>query len=139
MKVTLDRVNNDYLLEAKGPNNVSVFIDNKTEAEVKGAGPMELLLMAVGGCNAIDILYVLKKQRQIVTSYQVEVEGTRTDVRKARPFEKIHVTIYLEGEITPEKALRAASLSFENYCSVSITLENSVKITYDVVLNGIKI
>lgn len=139
MKVTLDRVNNDYLLEAKGPNNVSVFIDNKTEAEVKGAGPMELLLMAVGGCNAIDILYVLKKQRQTVTSYQVEVEGTRTDVRKARPFEKIHVTIYLEGEITPEKALRAASLSFENYCSVSITLENSVKITYDVVLNGIKI
>jgi putative redox protein len=139
MKVTLNRINDDYLMDAKGPNNVSVLIDNKTEDEVKGAGPMELLLMAVGGCNAIDILYVLKKQRQTVTSYKVEVEGTRTEVRRARPFESIHVTIYLEGDITPEKALRAASLSFENYCSVSITLENSVKITYDVVLNGTKI
>lgn len=139
MKVTLERINHDYLLEAKGPNNISVFIDNKTEAEVQGAGPMELLLMAVGGCNAIDILYVLKKQRQVVTSYQVEVEGTRTEVRRARPFEKIHVTVYLEGEITPEKALRAASLSFEKYCSVSITLEPSVQITYDIILNGKKI
>jgi putative redox protein len=139
MKVTLDRINDDYLLEAKGPNNITVLIDNKTEQEVRGAGPMELLLMAVGGCNAIDILYVLKKQRQIVTSYKVEVEGTRAEVRRARPFESIHVTIYLEGDITPEKALRAAALSFENYCSVSITLENSVKITYDVVLNGTKI
>ena len=139
MKVTLDRINDDYLFEGKGPNNVSVLIDNKTEEEVKGAGPLELLLMAVGGCNAIDIIYVLKKQRQTVTSYHVEVEGFRKEVRHARPFEAIHVTVHLDGDIAPEKALRAASLSFEKYCSVSITLEKSVKITYDVILNGVKI
>lgn len=139
MKVTLNRINEDYLLEAKGGNNVSVFIDNKTDDEVKGASPMELLLMAVGGCNAIDIIYVLKKQRQVVDSYKVEVEGTREEVRSAKPFKAIHVTVYLEGDIAPVKAKRAASLSFEKYCSVSITLENSVKVTYDVVLNGTKI
>jgi putative redox protein len=139
MKVTLDRINEDYLFEGKGDNNVSVLIDNKTNDVVKGASPMELLLMAVGGCNAIDIIYVLKKQRQVVDSYKVEVEGTRAEVRRANPFKSIHVTVYLEGDIAPAKALRAASLSFESYCSVSITLENSVKITYDVVLNGTKL
>ncbi|MCB0456568.1 MAG: OsmC family protein [Flavobacteriaceae bacterium] len=139
MKVSLNRINNEYLLEGQGDNKISVFIDNKTSNEVKGASPMELLLMAVGGCNAIDIIYVLKKQRQEVTSYRVEVEGTREEVRKAKPFKSIHVTVYLEGDIAPEKALRAAALSFENYCSVSITLEKSVVITYDVILNGSKI
>ena len=139
MKVTLNRINEDYLFEGKGPNNVSVLIDNKTNDVVKGASPMELLLMAVGGCNAIDIIYVLKKQRQVVDSYSVEVEGTREEVRRAKPFKSIHVTVHLEGDIAPAKALRAASLSFENYCSVSITLENSVKVTYDVVLNGTKL
>lgn len=139
MKITLDRINEDFLFEGKGPNNVSVFIDNKTEETAKGASPMELLLMAVGGCNAIDIIYVLKKQRQQVDAYRVEVEGTRTEVRQAKPFEAIHVKVFLEGPIAPEKALRAASLSFEKYCSVSITLEKSVKITYEVILNGTKI
>ncbi|MEZ4778541.1 MAG: OsmC family protein [Flavobacteriaceae bacterium] len=139
MKVTLTRINSDYLLEGQGDNKVSVFIDNKTNDVVKGASPMELLLMAVGGCNAIDIIYVLKKQRQEVTSYRVEVEGTREEVRKAKPFKSIHVTVYLEGDIAPAKALRAAALSFENYCSVSITLEKAVTITYDVILNGTKL
>lgn len=139
MKVSLNRINEDYLIEGKGDNNISVLIDNKTEEGVKGASPMELLLMAVGGCNAIDIIYVLKKQRQEVTSYRVEVEGTRAEVRKAKPFKSIHVTVFLEGTIDAAKALRAASLSFESYCSVSITLENSVKITYDVFLNGTKL
>ena len=74
-----------------------------------------------------------------MTSYRVEVEGTRTEVKKAKPFEAIHVNVYLEGTIAPEKAQRAASLSFEKSCSVSITLEKSVAITYDVFVNGTKI
>ena len=136
MKVTLDRLNNDYLFEAKGASNVPVFIDNKTGDEVKGASPMELLLMGVGGCSAIDVIFILKKQRQEITSYHVEVEGTRKEVKGAKPFESMHVKVYLEGDISPEKAQRAADLSFEKYCSVSITLEPGVKITYEVILNG---
>jgi len=138
MKVTLERKNDDYLFEAKGASGVPVFIDNKTGEEVKGASPMELLLMGVGGCSAIDVIMILKKQRQEITSYKMVVEGDRIDVRKAKPFKSIHVTLYLEGEIDPTKALRAAQLSFEKYCSVSITLEASVDITYGVVVNGKK-
>ena len=136
MKVHLTRINDNYLFEAKGASGVSVFIDSKTDEPSKGASPMELLLMGVGGCSAIDVVMILKKQRQEITSYKMEVEGQRKEVREAKPFEAIHVTLFLEGKIDAAKALRAAQLSFEKYCSVSITLEASVEITYSIVLNG---
>lgn len=136
MKVSLNRINDNYLFEAKGASGVPVLIDNKTDDPLKGASPMELLLMGVGGCSAIDVIMILKKQRQEITSYKMEIEGQRKQVRDAKPFEAIHVTLYLEGKIDEAKAIRAAQLSFEKYCSVSITLEASVKITYGIVLNG---
>ncbi len=136
MKVTLERKNDNYLFEAKGDSGVSVLIDSKTDEASKGASPMELLLMGVGGCSAIDVVSILKKQRQKITSYKMEVEGKRKEVREAKPFEAIHVSLHLEGEIDEAKAVRAAALSFEKYCSVSITMEASVKITYSITLNG---
>ncbi|CAM3280484.1 OsmC family protein [Aequorivita lipolytica] len=139
MKVSLNRVNSNYLFEAKGASGVLVLIDNKTDEPSKGASPMELLLMGVGGCSAIDVVSILQKQRQEITSYKMEVVGKRKEVRDAKPFEAIHVTLYLEGKIDEAKAIRAAQLSFEKYCSVSITLEASVKITYSIILNGEKL
>ncbi len=136
MKVTLNRINDNFLFEAKGGGDVPVYIDSKTDEVTKGASPMELLLMGIGGCNAIDIISILKKQRQVVASYKIEVEGIRKEVKEAKPFESVHVIIYLEGDINPEKVKRAASLSFEKYCSVSITMEGCVKVTYKIVLNG---
>lgn len=136
MKVSLNRINDNYLFEAKGTSGVPVLIDNKTDEPSKGASPMELLLMGVGGCNAIDIVMILKKQRQEITTYKIEVEGQRKEVRDAKPFESMHVTIFLEGKIDEAKAIRAAQLSFEKYCSASITMEASVKITYSIMLNG---
>lgn len=136
MKVKLERKNDNYLFEAKGASGVPVFIDNKTDKPSEGASPMELLLMGVGGCSAIDVVLILKKQRQEITAYSMEVSGTRKEVKEAKPFEAIHVTLYLEGKIDGAKAMRAAQLSFEKYCSVSITLKASVKITYSIILNG---
>lgn len=139
MKVSLDRLNDDYHFEAKGASGVKVHIDNSSMDNVQGVSPMELLLMGVGGCNAIDIVSILKKQRQQITSYRVEVEGNRKEVRQAKPFESMHVTVFLEGDIQPDKAIRAAQLSFEKYCSVSITMEGCVSIDYDIVLNGTRL
>ena len=139
MKVTLDRINDDFLFDAKGPNGVSVHIDNKTADTVQGASPMELVLMAIGGCNAIDIISILNKQRQPIDGYRVEVTGEREEVLQARPFKAAHVVVYLEGDINPAKALRAAQLSFDKYCSVSITMAGCVDVTYEIVLNGERI
>ena len=54
----------------------------------------------------------------------------------AKPFKDILITVYLEGDVVPEKAQRAAQLSFDKYCSVSKTLEPTAKITYKVVVNN---
>jgi putative redox protein len=136
LKVTLERKDENYLFEAKGKTGTPVLIDNISQENAKGASPMELLLMGVGGCSAIDIIYILKKQRQEVTGYTMQVEGQREELKEAKPFSAVHITIHLDGDIDPAKAKRAAELSFEKYCSVSITMEASVKITYSVLVNG---
>ena len=139
MTVTLTRQNDDYLFHATGPNQHTVSMDFNKEGAPQWASPMELLLMAIGGCNAIDIIYVLKKQRQTVRSYTVKVTGERAAVEKANPFKSARVEIYLEGDIVPSKALRAAALSFEQYCSVSMSLRGSMSIDYAVFVNGEKV
>jgi putative redox protein len=139
MKVTLERINDEYLFEAKGTSDIPVLIDNKGNDVVKGSSPMELLLMGIGGCSAIDIILILKKQHQEITSYKMVVEGIRKEEKEAKPFKEAKVVIYLEGSIDVAKAIRAADLSFEKYCSVSITLEPNVTINYEIILNGEKI
>ena len=139
MKVTLERINDEYLFEAKGASDIPVLIDNKGSDVVKGSSPMELILMGIGGCSAIDIILILKKQRQEITSYKMVVEGIRKEEKEAKPFKEAKVIIYLEGRIDVAKAKRAADLSFEKYCSVSLTLEPNVTIKYEIILNGEKI
>ena len=138
MKITLDRINNDYHFQLKNERGHLVELDNKSEfgGNDLAPSPMELLLMGVAGCSAIDIISILKKQRQEITSYKTEVEGIREQIEEAKPFKQITVTVFLEGNINQEKVLKAAQLSFDKYCSVSKTLEPTAKINYKVVLNN---
>lgn len=141
MKIFLDRIDDDFLFEARNERGNKVLMDNKNreDGNVKGAGPMELLLMGIAGCSAIDIVSILKKQRQKLTFYHVELEAEREKDKVPSLFTYAHVKVYLEGEIDPAKALRAAQLSFDVYCSVSKTLEKAMKISYEVNLNGEKL
>jgi putative redox protein len=82
------------------------------------------------------MISILKKQRQEITSFNAEVEGERVQVGEAKPFKEINVIFHLEGDINPEKAKKAAQLSFEKYCSVSKTIEPTATIKYKVVLNN---
>lgn len=141
MKVTLDRINKDYYFELQNERGHKVYLDSRAEfgGSDLAPSPMELLLMGVAGCSAIDIISILKKQRQEITSYKTEVEGFREQIEEAKPFKTITVIIFLEGSINEEKALKAAQLSFEKYCSVSKTLEPTAKISYKLVLNNIEL
>ena len=136
MKVTLERQDQAYLFQAKGSSGVPVMIDNTSKEGAQGASPMELLLMGVGSCSAIDVIYILEKQKQKIDSYKIEVTGSRKHIKQAKPFERIDVHIIIEADIAPKKVLKAAALSFEKYCSVSITFESSVKIHYTITLNN---
>ena len=141
MKVTLNRINKDYHFELQNERGHKVYLDSRAEfgGSDLAPSPMELLLMGVAGCSAIDIISILKKQRQEITSYKTEVEGFREQIEEAKPFKTITVIIFLEGSINEEKALKAAQLSFEKYCSVSKTLEPTAKISYKLVLNNIEL
>jgi putative redox protein len=139
MKVTLNRINDNFHFELKNERGHIVNVDSRPEfgGDDMGPSPMELILMGVAGCSAIDMISILKKQRQEITSFKAEVEGERIQVGEAKPFKNIYVVFYLEGDINEDKAAKAAQLSFEKYCSVSKTLEPTATVYYKVVLNGI--
>lgn len=139
MKINLNRINDDYLFECTNQNGHSILIDNTSKENPKGVSPMETVLMAVAGCSGIDMISILKKQRQTVNDFKAEVEGDRVQVDEAKPFKHIKVIFKLEGEIDPKKAQKAAELSFEKYCSVSKTLEPNVEVSYEVFINGEKV
>ncbi len=138
MEVSLERINDDYLFEVTNPNGHKVLLDNKskTGGEVQGVSPMELLLMGVAGCSAIDIVAILNKQKINPKVLKMEVKGQRNTDEVPALFYQIDIIIYLEGDFSAEKAKRAAQLSYDKYCSVSKTLEPTAEIYHKVILNG---
>ena len=139
MKVSLERINKDYLFEVRNEAGRSVILDNKSKSEgvVAGISPMELVLMGVAGCSSIDIVAILGKQKINPDSLRMEVHGLREEGTVPALFHTIEITIHLEGEgITPEKANRAAKLSYEKYCSVSKMINSVANIQFSIILNG---
>ena len=140
MKITLNRINDDYLFECTNSLGNKILLDNPSQSEgTKGVSPMETILMAVAGCSGIDMVSILKKQRQEITKFSAEVTGERIEVDEAKPFKTILVKFFVDGNIDSKKAERAAALSFEKYCSVSKTMEPNVTVNYEVFVNGEKV
>lgn len=136
MKIQLKRINEDYLFECSNEAGNKILLDNTSQPGAKGVSPMESVLMAVAGCSGIDVVSILKKQRQNITAFAAEVEGDRVSIEDAKPFKSIKVKFMIEGAVDASKALRAAQLSFDKYCSVSKTLEPNVEVGYEVFVNG---
>jgi putative redox protein len=90
--------------------------------------PIELLLVALGSCTAVDVLGILSKKRQKVTSYKVEVSGERRDDHP-RSFKNMKVHHILKGfSISSIAVAQAIELSETKYCSVAATLRPTVEI-----------
>lgn len=134
MKITLKRLNNDYHMEATNETGNSVQMDGspKIGGQNLGARPMEVLLMSLAGCSSIDVISILKKMKQDVTDYDVEVAAERRDEIPSI-FTKIHMKFIVKGnDLDESKVNRAAQLSAEKYCSVSKILEPTAEITWSV-------
>jgi len=142
MEITLERVNRDYLFEAKNTQGHRVFLDNRSKKSgvVRGVSPMEVLLMGLAGCSSIDIIDILNKQKINPTSLKMKVLGNRNKDKVPSTFHSIDIEIFLDGEnITMEKAKRAAELSYQKYCSVSKMIDSVANINFNIVLNGKRI
>ncbi|MBM3287991.1 MAG: OsmC family protein [Candidatus Eisenbacteria bacterium] len=98
----------------------------------KGPRPVEMLLMGLAGCTGIDVIEILRKKRQRVSSFKVLVSGER---REAHPriFETIRIVYEVAGEELDPNAIRqAVALSEEKYCSVSAMLRQSAALTTEI-------
>lgn len=131
MKVEIERVNDKVHLEAKNEQGVIVHMDGSPEigGEDLGARPMQLVLMALGGCTSMDMLSILKKMREQVQAYKVTVDAERA-TEHPMVFTKIHIHYILEGNLKKENVEKAINLSMDKYCSVTHMLNKTATITH---------
>jgi putative redox protein len=96
-----------------------------------GPRPMELMLLSVGSCSAVDVIHILKRGRHAVSGCEVKVSGKRA-TSDPKVFTKIHLHFIVSGDGLSEAAVRrAVDLSAEKYCSASIMLGKAAEITHD--------
>lgn len=133
MKATVKWVDGAMFIGESGSGH-SVVMDGPEEIGGRNVGvrPMEMLLLGVGACSAVDVVSILKKSRQDVTNCEAKVEAQRADAIPA-VFVKIHLHFIVKGKGLDEgKVKRAVELSAEKYCSASIMLQKGgVEMTHD--------
>lgn len=138
MRIELKQLDDAFHFEAISETGNIALMDagENIGGSNKGVRPMQMLLMGLGGCSAIDIVMILKKQRQIISNFQITIDGEREEDKEPSLWKTIQIHFKLKGEIDKEKAERAVQLSMNKYCSVSKTLEIAgANITYKVSVN----
>jgi putative redox protein len=137
MNISIKRIEENFHFQATNEDGATLEMDASPEmgGQNKGMRPTQLLLAAVGGCSSIDVLLILQKQRQIPTSFSVDVEGIKENVLEYSLFRDICLHFKIEGAIDPIKAKKAIELSLDKYCSVSKTFEATAKISFKLTIN----
>lgn len=135
MKVYLRQIEN-FSLAAKADSNHWTPIDERVEDGGSGAaaGPMELMLMSVASCSAMDVISILKKRRVEDLHLEIEAEGNRRD-EHPRVYTNIHLKYIVTGKDIKEKDVaRAIRLSEEKYCSAIAMVNNIAKMSSEYVI-----
>lgn len=137
--ITAIQTHGDYgltLTDATG-NGMQIDIPADQGGNGNGMRPMQTMLAALIGCSSVDVISILKKQRQEVTSFRMEVDGQREQGKEPSVWQDVDLTFLLEGTVDPGKAYRAAELSINKYCSVAETLRRAgASIQFTVIVNG---
>ncbi len=130
MKIELKQVQgNSYV--GKGESNHWVPVDTSVNSDGSAAGtaPMELVLIGLAGCTAMDVESILKKKRADMRKLELEVTGERA-VEHPKVFTGIHIVYTIHGNVNQSDAEHAVSLSQEKYCSVAASLK--AKVTHEI-------
>lgn len=125
--IELKRVKGDFGFEAKDSNGHVVRMDSSPESGGWdfGVRPMQMLLMGLGGCSGIDVISILKKQRQEIKDYRMVINGDREPGVEPSLWKNVTIEFHIYGNVDEDKAKRAVDLSVNKYCSVAATLERS--------------
>ncbi|QJW92365.1 OsmC family protein [Spirosoma taeanense] len=132
MQIELVRVDDAFHFEAVGKSGIPQHIDAATDigGHNAGARPMEMLLMGLAGCSAIDVILILQKQKQVIDDFRLTVDGLREKGATPAPFKKIHITYLLKGQLDANRVKRAIDLSMDKYCSATAQFRPTTEITY---------
>ena len=132
IKIELRRLNDAFHMEAANDQGRTVQMDASPDIGGSNLGmrPMQLMLSALGGCSAIDVVNILRKQKQPLKDIRITVTGEREKDAVPSLFVKAHIHFNLYGDIDEGKAGKAVSLSVDKYCSVAKTLEKTATVTH---------
>ena len=125
------------LMVGKSHSGHSITMDGPTEigGENLGVRPMEMLLLGVAGCTMIDVVTTLKKMRQDLSHCETKISAERAN-EHPKVFTDIHIHFIVKGKnLDSKKVDKAITLSAEKYCSASIMLGKTAKITHDFKVN----
>lgn len=128
----------DYGFTIKDEQEHALFIDIPVAQGGGGGGfrPMQTIIAALCGCSGVDVVNILKKQRQAYTSLEIFADGEREQGKDLAIWSNVHVTFKLSGPIEPSKVYRAVALSIEKYCTVAETLRRAGgTVTYSIFVN----
>ncbi len=135
IEINVNRKEGDFGFEAVDGNGHTIKMDTSPESGGVGYGirPMQVLLMGMGGCSGIDIVMILKKQRQQVENFSMKIEGERESGKEPSLWKDVKIVFELTGDIDVDKAERACELSMNKYCSVAETLRRGgTNLTWEV-------
>ncbi len=124
----------DELFSGRTPSGHVVVIDTDRERN-SAPSPMELLLVALGSCTGVDVVSILKKKREDVTAYRVEVRGQRRD-EHPRSYKRLEVHHIITGRnVAARSVAQAIELSEQKYCSVAATFRPAAEIvsSYEII------
>ena len=132
-KATIHFAENDFFVGIT-PSGHAQTIETDSQRH-SAATPMELLLLALGGCTGVDVISILRKQRQQITDYRIEVSGERRE-EHPRAYTRLFVKHIVRGRSVSREAVeRAIELSDQKYCSVAATLRGTAEIitSYEII------
>jgi putative redox protein len=120
-----------FVGEASSGHAIVMDGDPEVGGHDAGLRPMELLLVGLGGCSGMDVISILKKKKQEVTSLKINLKGQKAE-NYPKKFTDIVIEFILSGRNISEEAVkRAVELSMNKYCSVKATLEGAAKISFN--------
>lgn len=119
-----------FIGKASSGHEIVMDSDPSVGGHNAGVRPTELLLLGIGGCSGMDVISILRKKKQEVTGFAINVKGKR-DEDYPKKFTEITIEFSIKGKNISEEAVkRAIDLSMNKYCSVKATLEGSAKISF---------
>jgi putative redox protein len=132
MKITLRRVNDAVRFEASNERGHSILVEGgcSVGGEDQAPYPTEYFMISQAACTAVDIVDLLKKMRQPLAHLEIEAEGIRAQDQVPKIFTGIHLHYRIYGNVKPQKAEKAISMSIEKYCTVSKMIDQVARITF---------